>query len=174
MQKENTKKITELPGYNAHSEGNSRANTTYQEHKVVTNDEGVIEFTEHKSIKKTREGNFIKLYLEDLGYIHHLQGSQTEVLYHLLKRMSYDNLIVVNKAIKEIISKDTGKALSTINNAISKYHEKDILIKKGRGVYLANPYLFGKGKFEDINKIRMQLTYTADGVKLKTNIDKVD
>lgn len=163
--KDKDKKLSELPGFLTHQNNKNMRNIYYQEITSQLDENGTVELAEFKRVKKTKEGDFIKLYLEDICYLHNLQANQHEILYHLLKRMSYDNLIVINKAIKEIIAKDTGKAVSTINNAISAYVKESILIRKDRGLYLANPYLFGKGKFEDIQKIRMQLEYTANGVE---------
>jgi len=166
------KKLSELPGYLTHQKEKDRRNIYYQEVTSQLDANGTVELAEFKRVKKVKEGDFIKLYLEDICYLHNLQANQHEILYHLLKRMSYDNLIVVNKAIKEIIANDTGKALSTIDNAISAYVKEGILIRKGRGLYLANPYLFGKGKFENVEKIRMQLEYTTQGITIKSEIDK--
>lgn len=164
--------VTELPGYNQYIKGLDRKSITYQETAVTKNEDGENLETSHKTISKPKEDDFVKLYLSDIGYFHHLQPNQQELLYHFLKKMNYDNQLVVNKTIKEMIAKDSGKTLRTIENALTAYVDCGIFLRHGRGVYLANPYLFGKGYFEDIQKIRMEIIYTNEGIKLKSEIEK--
>ena len=59
-----------------------------------------------------------------------------------------------------------------MENALTSYVECGIFLRHGRGVYIANPYLFGKGYFEDIQKIRMELIYTNEGIKLRSEVEK--
>lgn len=165
-------KINELPGYKMHMENLNRRNISYKETSVTLSDEGEILEQNYKTISKVREDDFIKLYLSDIGYFHDLQPNQQELLYYFLKKMNYDNQIVVNKAINEMIAKETGKSLSTVKNALTSYVESGILIREGRGVYIANPYLFGKGHFENIQKIRTELIYTNEGLKMRSLIEK--
>lgn len=166
--------MTELPGYKMHMENMMRTNVSYRETAVTINDEGEILQQSYKTVSRAKEDDFIKLYLSDVGYFHNLQPSQQELLYHFLKKMNFDNQIVINKAIKEMIGKDAGKSLSTVNNALSAYVESGILLRQDTGVYLANPYLFGKGHFENIQKIRTELVYTSEGIAMKCEIEKSD
>lgn len=167
---------TKLPGYKTHHDGLNKniRSGYYQETNVTVNNEGEVLSTDFKSICKETEGDFIKLYLEDICALHQMQGSQHDILYSLIKTMNYKNLILVNKGLKEIIAREVGKSLNTVNNVISSYVKKGILIRQDRGVYVANPYLFGKGKFTDIKKLRTSLEYTAQGIKIKTDVFKND
>lgn len=165
-------KINELPGYQMHIENLNRRNVSYKETSVTINDEGEVLEHNYKTVSKVKENDFIKLYLSDVGYFHDLQPNQQELLYYFLKKMNYDNQIVVNKAINEMIAKETGKSLSTVKNALTSYVESGILIRENRGVYIANPYLFGKGHFENIQKIRTELIYTNEGLKMRSHIEK--
>jgi len=166
--------MTELPGYKRHMEEMNRKTITYQETAATISDDGEILETKFKTISKPKEDDFIKLYLSDVGHLHNLQPNQQELLYHFLQKMTYDNLIVINKTIKEMIAKESGKSFRTVENALTSYVDTGILLRQGRGVYIANPYLFGKGRFEDIQKIRMEVVYTAEGIKLKGQIEKSD
>lgn len=167
-----TLSLAELPGYKQHIKGLERKNITYQETAITINEDGEKLENTHKTISKPKEDDFIKLYLSDVGYFHQLQPNQQELLYYFLKKMNYDNQIVINKTIKEMIAKETGKAFKTVENALTSYVECGIFLRHGRGVYIANPYLFGKGYFEDIQKIRMELIYTNEGIKLRSEVEK--
>lgn len=166
--------MTELPGYKKHMEGLNKRSITYQETAATINEDGEMLEQNFKTISKAKEDDFIKLYLSDIGFFHRLQPNQQELLYHFLQKMTYDNLIVINKTIKEMIAKESGKSYRTVENALTRYVDTGILLRQGRGVYIANPYLFGKGRFEDIQKIRMEVVYTSGGIKLKSLIEKND
>lgn len=166
--------VTELPGYKKHMEGLDRRNISYQETATTISDDGEILEQNFKTISKAKEDDFIKLYLSDIGYLHKLQPNQQELLYYFLKNMNYNNLIVINKTIKEMIAKESNKSYRTVENALTSYVDTGIFLRKGRGVYIANPYLFGKGRFEDIQKIRMEIVYTSEGLKLRSQIEKGD
>jgi DNA-binding GntR family transcriptional regulator len=75
--------------------------------------------------------------------------------------------------VKEEIAKELNLKVVTINKAISILSEKNILLRKARGCYLMNPFFFGRGKWENIKKIRMELEYDTDGKHtFRVNIDK--
>jgi hypothetical protein len=101
----------------------------------------------------------VKLYLKDLAHLRELPAWVSGVLYELLQRMDYNNEIILNSTIKKRIADELSLVLGTIDNALVKFVQRDILFRQDKGVYLANPYLFGKGLWEDIEEIRMKVTY---------------
>lgn len=121
------------------------------------------------------EPPFIKLYLQDITYHADLPKNYSNILFELLKRMSYAGdkegmVIVVNSYIKDKIAADlglTGKdPKQSIDNAISKLVKGKLLIRIGRGTYRANPYFFGRGDWQDISRLRLEIDY--DEIKGKT------
>jgi hypothetical protein len=106
-----------------------------------------------------KEPYFVKLYLKDLAHLRELPAWVSGVLYELLQRMDYNNEIILNSTIKKRIADELSLVLGTIDNALVKFVQRDILFRQDKGVYLANPYLFGKGLWEDIEEIRMKVTY---------------
>ena len=48
--------------------------------------------------------------------------------------------------------------------------DKHILIRKDRGVFLANPNIFGKGNWKDIEQLRLLLTYDSKGKNVESGI----
>jgi hypothetical protein len=121
--------------------------------------------------KRQQEPDYVKIYLADIGKLKDLQPNQNELLYHFLQYLDYDNEITLVKNKKLLISEKTGISLSTIDNAITAFLNKGILLRKARSVYRANPYLFGRGKWEDISKIRMEVIYSENGIELSSEME---
>ena len=104
------------------------------------------------------------------------------VLLELVKTMDYKNEISISIGKKKEICQDLDiynlvnkqKILATnvIDQHITKLVKSGLLIRKDKGMYIANPHLFGKGKWQDIKAIRMQFEYNNSGSFIKTEIDK--
>ena len=128
------------------------------------------------------EGNFVKLYITDLGKLNKLQHKTMLVLLELVKTMDYKNEVSVSIGKKKEICKDlevynliNGErvlATNVIDQHITKLVKSGLLHRKDKGMYVANPNLFGKGKWQDIKAIRMQFSYNENGSFIKTEIDK--
>lgn len=116
-----------------------------------------------REIRIPKEPDFIKLYLDDLVMLKDIPQWVSGILYGLLKRMNYQNEIVLNATIKKRIADDLGIVARTIDNALVTFVKKNILSRMGPGVYQANPYLFGKGEWNNIRKIRLQVEYGENG-----------
>ena len=116
------------------------------------------------------EPAFVKLYLQDILYLSDLQPSQAGILYELIKNLNYNNQIVLNPAIKKTICKSLDIQMSTLNNTITKFVKADILFRIDKGVYQLNPYLFGRGDWSNIYKLRLEIDYTLQGRTFKTTI----
>lgn len=127
-----------------------------------------------------KEPNYVKLYLEDIAYLSNIPKWGTTILYELLKRMNYRNEIILSSGIKRMIVSEMHESglnvtVQAIGNALTDFVKAKILIRKDTGVYLANPFLFGKGEWKDIRNIRLQVGYNLDGTReLKADIEKAD
>lgn len=133
-------------------------NLAYEENIVVKNEE-TGEITETKNTKQFKaevEPSYIKLYIEDIAYFYKLDIS-SDLMYALLKYVSYEQEIVINKAIKERIAKEIDRSLSYVNNNITKLVKNEVIIRVNTGLYQLNTYLFGKGSWKDIMKHRKSL-----------------
>lgn len=118
-----------------------------------------------------REPDYIKLYIQDLLSISGLSKSNNAVLLALLRQMNYNNQMVLIASVKRAIALELGIQLVTVNKAIEAFQREGILIRQDRGVYIANPYLFGRGKWEDIRQIRLTVQYSATGRKMSAEIE---
>jgi hypothetical protein len=133
--------------------------------------------------KRSDEDGFIKLYLNDLAKLSKVQHKAMLVLFELLKIMDYHNEISVSIGKKKDICKaldiynlvNGEKILGTniVDQHIFKLIKIGLLMRKDKGMYIANPSLFGKGKWNDIKEIRMSISYSEDGRMIKSEINKI-
>jgi hypothetical protein len=123
-------------------------------------------FRKVKEYKVDSEPPYIKLYIGDLMRIKGLPPATTNVLLSLLRSMGYNNVIPAYSPIKKLICRDLGISMDTMNKAIDNLYKENILIRLDRGMYMADPELFGRGTWGEVEKIRMQITYTHTGKKI--------
>ena len=149
---------------------------------VVDSDSGeVMSIVNHTSDVFRRsdgEGSFVKLYLTDLAKLNKIQHKAMMVLLELIKIMDYNNEISLSIGKKKDICKvldiynleGSEKVLGTniVDQHITKLVKAGILARKDKGMYIANPSLFGKGKWTDVKKIRMSVEYSEDGRLITT------
>lgn len=124
------------------------------------------------SVKHEQEPSFIKLYLNDLCKLNDIPKSGNDTLNELLQLTDYRNEIVLNSAIKERLCKALGIKKPSLDNNISKLTAQGILNRVARGIYMLNPHIFGKGKWQDIKKLRIEWEYSSKGreaIKVETD-----
>jgi hypothetical protein len=126
----------------------------------------------NETLSYPSEPSFIKLYIDDVIYLSDMPKSYSPILYQFLKRMTYagekeGQVVFVNSSMKKRIQKELGyKNLSSINNAITDFVKAKVFIRLDPSTYLINPYLFGKGDWQDISKLRLEINY--DEIKGRT------
>lgn len=122
------------------------------------------------------EPPYIKLYLHDLLFLSDLPKTHDKILLSLLKKATWANaeygmIITLSAGIKRMMAKELNfKNPRTINNALSDFVKADILNRLETGVYQLNPYLFGRGDWQDIKNLRMTIDYTIKGRTFKSMI----
>lgn len=140
---------------------------------LVMNDQGeMVSKKANKVLSWGAEPSYIKLYLQDILYLSDMPTKHSAILYELLKRSSYagdkDGMqVIVNASLKRRIKETLGfKNMSSVNNAITDFVKGKILYRVDVGMYNFNPFLFGKGDWQDISRLRLEVNY--DDIKGKT------
>lgn len=127
----------------------------------------IIEQNKKQSIAVGKEPNYYKVYVQDLANLQGLNPTETQVFQILSANMTFDNLIVLIKPIKEKLVEMTGKKYDAIKKAIENLAKKKILIRADRSVYRVNPKYAAKGKWEDIKALRLIVEYSEKGREIK-------
>lgn len=146
-----------------------RKSTTYfTEETTIEKDGKTVTHTQRTKTRVGREPDYVKLYLQDVTYLSDMPKSYSNILYELCKYATYANddeglIVIVNSYIKDTIAKTLGVTSQHIANALSKLCGGDVLEPIARGTYRLNPYLFGKGDWASIRKIRLTVNYTLEG-----------
>ena len=123
------------------------------------------------------EPAYIKLYLQDVMYLSDMPRQYVSVTMALLKRVSFagdkDGMcVVLAPRIKKSICEELDwKRISSLDNAWHKLVKGKILEHIDRSMYRFNPYFFGKGDWQDISRLRMEVDYSEiSGRTFMTNI----
>lgn len=134
--------------------------------------DGKPELTEKRTNVTMRWGDeppYVKMYLQDILYLSDVPVQYEKLILALLKRCTYastehPNCVILNSTIKKIICKEMGwKRISSLDNAIQKLLRGQIVRRIDTGVYEFNPHLFGRGEWQDIAKIRLNVQYDLNG-----------
>ena len=113
------------------------------------------------------EPAYVKLYIEDLGKLLDLQSGHRDILLHVAANVAYDGLVSMTAMRKNRIAAALKCSIRSIDNAITEFVRREILLRVGRAEYELNPHLFAKGSWKEIRERRLQFTmrvnYSAEG-----------
>ena len=120
-----------------------------------------------KALPPSPEPEHVKIYAPAITPINSLTLSQRRVLYSLLSMASLAKngmRVVITAGVKRMMCQELGiKNPQTIANALSQMTKAGILIRIETGVYMLNPFLFGKGDWKDIEKLRHSVDFIFKG-----------
>jgi hypothetical protein len=117
------------------------------------------------------EPTYVKVYIEDIIKLKCLPKGNSSVLYELIRYVDYQNEIHLNPRIKKRICERLGINPNSLNNALTKLIKSQVISRIDRGSFLLNPYLFAKGKWSDIRRLREQ--YLTLSIRYKGNGKKI-
>lgn len=146
---------------------------------MVMNDKGeMVSKRANKVMSWGDEPSYIKLYLQDVMYLSDMPKQYASLTACLLKRVSYagdaDGMcVVLVPRIKQAICEEMGwKRVSSFDNALQKLLAGKILYRVDRSIYRFNPYFFGKGDWQDISRLRLDINYDEiKGRTFKINVE---
>lgn len=125
------------------------------------------------------EPKYVKVYFEDILCLMNISKKYFGVMYAMLRRVSYAGdenplCVTINKGTKKAICQEVGwKNPVSIDNAIQVLMKGGIIRRVERGIYQFNPYLFGRGNWSDVAKLRLSVNYDKNGRTFEAKIDGV-
>ncbi|MDO4672872.1 MAG: hypothetical protein Q4A76_08155 [Porphyromonadaceae bacterium] len=127
----------------------------------------VIEKEESVLLRTKKRERFMLLYVENFAAIVNLSKRSQEVLARILtKKVTFGtNEAVLDSVFRAELAEQIGSSRQVIANCIAELVQKKILKREKRtGGYLffLNPYLFGQGEWNTIEKQRQQFTIDYD------------
>ena len=153
--------------------GSNKTVTQIREELMVDYDSGELKKENTVYVRRAEaEPNYIKLYVDDISSLKDLRPKTGSLMFELLQMMPYDNLIVLNKFLKEKIAKNINSSLQTVNEGIAILIRKEIILRKARGTFLMNPKYFGRGSWQDIKSLRLSIEYDFMKGTKKMEVEK--
>lgn len=142
--------------------------------RVDVNTGEIFESEVMSKIQVDREPDYIKIYVKDIVRFKDLPTGMDKVLLAIISTMGYNNIILTYMPVKKMIAKELKITISYVNKCISYFVKAGLLIRIERGIYLVDPELFGRGKWENINELRLSITYNikTGEKKLKSNMQE--
>lgn len=162
----------------------SKRTKIYEEITETLDDKtGAIAQYENKRVfKYDAPDQFIMFFTNNMASLNRLDNMEAKVLFAMLNNfITFRNSIDISANTKKKISSMCDIHRVTLSKAIKGLIDKEVLIKiedETTGYYL-NPFVFGKGKWSDIVKLRQNLQLEFDFVRNEaiatitaTSIDK--
>lgn len=133
----------------------------------------IIETEKEQIINFQKTDDFIMTFTKDLGYLKNLSKGEIVLFFGLLQIVNNHNEIILNAGIKKRMSENFDIKIESINVLLSQLVKKQMILKTDEmGVYLLNVFLFGKGKWSDIKKMRMLIEWDFKEKKKTVSIEK--
>jgi len=149
--------------------------------------ETILDF--FKEVTSTKEPDFVKLYLDDIGKLFSLDNNSQKVFGELLrlidpKEKNIHSVVVLNKAIKDRIAKHlkfegvdkNGRAKKyLVNNYLFKLNKSGIIRRLESDIYIINPFICSKidwNNTELLRSIHLNITYDHTTRTMLTLINK--
>jgi len=138
----------------------------------------VTEETRNYTMSWGEEPPYVKFYLQDIMYLKDIPKAYSGLVYALLRYTHYAGqnkgmCVVLVSDIKRDICEELGwKTIASLDNALQKLIAGNIIERVGRGIYRFNPYLFGRGNWQEIAKLRVEISYDRiKGRTFSTNLE---
>lgn len=131
----------------------------------------VIEREDSVLLRTKKRERFMLLYVENFNAIVNLQKRTQEILAQILaKKVTYGtNEVVLDGVFRASLTTTLGTSRQVVTNSIAELVDKKVLKREKRDggyVFFLNPYLFGHGEWNTIEKQRQQFTIDYDFVNL--------
>lgn len=152
--------------------------------RIVEKDEKTGEILKDMSvdvIKAKKRDNFIKIFVTNLDFLGaNLTNAERQVLVGLLGKVDFQNIVYIHSELRKDLEKKYEISQATITAGIKGLKEKKVLLELtsslqekfeiyANNAYLINPDIAGKGSFNELKKLRQEISieYNFDNLEIK-------
>lgn len=137
------------------------------EHTIADLNTGQAVRHESTVTYKVAQGpDFVKVFIEAFTDELKLNGLHVMQIFHMARRMDYENVITLTPGARVRISEAMGMKVGTFRNYLNDLIELDVFRRISHGEFMMNPRYIAMGKFEEIEK-RQERYYKIERVKTK-------
>jgi hypothetical protein len=112
------------------------------------------------------------MYRGDVGMMLGMSVTMSAIFYQMIERMNYSNKLVLSVKEKRefcdklgICKSEGGKlSMASFNNFIYRMEQRRIIVVK-KGNCIINPYLFAKGSWDNVVKVREEFDRLIQEIK---------
>ncbi len=156
------------------------------EQKQIVYESNTVDFGTGEVMQQTtvarvsQEPEFVKLYLDCLSTFKGFSKTLNPILLEFLRNMSYatsDNggqIIYINASMKKNIAKKLNKSTDRVNQALTEFVKNGIFKRVDTGMYQVNPFLFGRGHWKDIYKLRATFDFNTGTIVTNAEFQEQD
>lgn len=115
------------------------------------------EIEEDESLKRIKvpiEPNYVRLYFNGLMMLTEITKNEMKTLCAILNCTNFQNTIELTATKRKNIINKLGTTEGNFNKNLSNLVKSQLIKRIGIGEYLLNPFVFGKGQWKDIRKLR--------------------
>ncbi|WP_162165543.1 hypothetical protein [Campylobacter fetus] len=168
------------------SENKLSRNVMSIEKSQVDMNTGEIVSKENVSIKRfVKQDDFIQFFVENIAFVNtQLDSSEKSVLFAVIAKMDYGNIITINASTRKTLIGRTGLSKATISRGINGLIDKKVLLflntkelKEKYQIYddssyLVNPNIVGKGSFRELKRLRQMVVtdFNFDKMEAKQEV----
>ena len=123
----------------------------------------LVNDVQKKIVKVPRTPDFVMLFTKHVTFLEQLGKTDNSVLFVILSHyVGQENLLFLSPQVRKKIASELSLDISSVNKAIKNLIKKEVIGFDKDEFLRLNPHLFGKGNWEDIRKLRQELTFEFD------------
>ena len=139
----------------------------------------ITETSETRIKNREKKDKFMLLYVENFMHLTKLNRKTLEVLALIIsRRVTYgNNEVIIDSKFRVEIANELGMNKQNISRSIKELNDNNIINRKQISdriySYYLNPYIFGNGDFNAVEKQRIQYCYDFDfsGFSVKKSME---
>jgi hypothetical protein len=114
---------------------------------------------------------YAKFYGRSVRALSSLSAKQLQLYIYLASEVKMvSNELSLTRSDKDKAAKMVGIKPNSVNNILSKYCRINLMVNRGRGVFVLNPNVTNRGRFEDQPRLMMSYLNAQDERREKNKI----